>query len=519
MKKQDEMTASDSTPRRHWADRVADQVEADGRPPVLSTGISPSGDFHIGHVREVLTADAVYRVLVERGIETRFNYVADNFDPLRKVYPFLDQAVYADLVGRPLSEIRCPCDEHPSYGDHYLEPFLRALDDLRVDVELERADEMYKSGRMTPYIVQALEQRDRIASILAELTGKEVADDWSPFNPLCNACGRIAGTRLLSFSEKDETVEYRCDCGVTGEVPMAGGGKLIWRVDWPARWKMLGVTVEPFGKDHATKGGSFDTGVRVIREVFGGEPPLAIPYEWIGLSGKGDMSSSKGNVLSIGSVLEVVPPEALRYLVMRERPERRIKFDPGQPLLRLVDELDDATTAGRDERAVELSQASGFHAVGVPYQHLVVVAQLVGFDADRAVEVLHRSGYPEADRDAVASRMGYAHNWLEGFAPDSIRFTVQPRLPDEAAELDDAQRGFLGRLADGLEAGMDGQQIHDLIFRIAGDFPGTKPPRLFEAIYLSLLGRSRGPRAGWFLALLGPEFTTRRFREAAGGSA
>ena len=351
----------------------------------------------------------------------RFNYIADNFDPLRKVYPFLDPERFEPLVGRPLSEIPCPCGEHESYAEHFLAPFLAALRELRIDVEVERADRMYKSGRMTPYIVKALEGRDRIAEILRELTGKQMSEDWSPFNPLCAGCGRIAETQVTGFSATAETVDYRCGCGSAGTLDMAGGGKLIWRIDWPARWMMLGVTVEPFGKDHATRGGSYDTGARIVREIFGGEPPFPIPYEWIRLKGQGDMSSSKGNVLSIGRILEVVPPEALRYLVIRERPQRTINFDPGLPLLQLVDQVDDAAARGRDERAVELSQAGGFRPVGVPFKHLVVVVQVTRFDAARAVATLKRTGYPEVDADAVAGRMAYARRWLESFAPESLR--------------------------------------------------------------------------------------------------
>ena len=111
----------------HWADEVAGRVLASGREPVLSTGISPSGEIHIGNLREVLTADAIYRALLDRGARPRFNYVCDNFDPLRRVYPFLDPQVYASLVGRPLSEIPCPDGRHASYGDHFLEPFLDSL--------------------------------------------------------------------------------------------------------------------------------------------------------------------------------------------------------------------------------------------------------------------------------------------------------------------------------------------------------------------------------------------------------
>ena len=89
------------------------------------------------------------------------------------MYPFLDRARYEPLIGRPLSEIPCPCDAHVSYAEHFLSPFLEALDRLAVRVEVERADQMYKSGRMTPYVVRALEQRDRIARILEEETARK----------------------------------------------------------------------------------------------------------------------------------------------------------------------------------------------------------------------------------------------------------------------------------------------------------------------------------------------------------
>lgn len=510
------MSDSESRERpRHWADRVADDVGARPAAPVLSTGISPSGEIHIGNMREVLTADAVYRALRDAGGTPRFNYVADNFDPLRRVYPFLDRATYEPLVGRPLSELPCPCGGHESYSEHFLQPFLAALASLRVEVEVERADLMYKSGRMNPWVVRSLAARDRIAAILAEATGKQVADDWTPFNPLCPACGRIDRGSVTGFDADAETVDYRCGCGDAGTMPIAGGGKLVWRIDWPARWMMLGVTVEPFGKDHATRGGSYDTGARIVEEVFGGRAPYPIPYEWIRLKGQGDMSSSKGNVLSIGRVLEVVPPDVLRYLVIRERPQRTIDFDPGLPLLKLVDELDDAAATDRDVRSVELSRAAGFEPVGVPFKHLVVVAQAARFDPARTLEILRRTGYPDAAAAAVEARLGYARRWLESFAPEDLRFEVADSLPPAADELDAEQRRFLGALAERLRPGDDGDAVHAAIYEVAGGFEGVKPGRLFQAIYVALLGKRRGPRAGWFVSLLGADFCARRFREAA----
>jgi len=499
----------------HWADEVALAVMAAGRPAVLSTGISPSGDIHIGNLREVLTADAVYRALVERGVPARFTYVCDNLDPLRRVYPFLDPSIYSPLIGRPLTGVPCPCGEHPSYADHFLAPFLVSLRSLRIDVDVERADEMYRSGRMTAQIVAALESRDRIAGILSELTGKASEADWSPFQPLCPACGRINQARVTGFSARDSSVDYACACGSAGSVPMAGGGKLTWRVDWPARWKALGVTVEPFGKDHATSGGSYDTGVRIVREVFGGEPPLPIPYEWISLKGKGDMSSSKGNVLSIARALELLPPDALRYMVLREKPQKSIGFDPGPDFLKLLDEMEDRAATGHDERALSLSRVAGHEPLGVPFRHLIVVAQAANFDAGQANAILARSGYPGLETERVAERLPYVRRWLEDLASDEMRFEVRAELPPETGRLSLDQRRFLERLAVDLREGMSGEEIHASVYALAREFPDTKPAALFEAIYLSLLGKSRGPRAGWFVSVLGVRFCAERFREAA----
>ncbi len=509
------MTTKGETAARHWADDAADAAIASGRPVVVSSGISPSGEIHIGNMREVLTADAVFRAVKDRGALARFNYVCDNLDPLRHVYPFLDAAVYEPLIGKPLSAIPCPCGGHPSYSEHFLQPFLASLAALRVEVELERADDMYASGRMNETIGLALSGRDRIAAILTELTGKAIATAWSPFNPLCLSCGRITKTTVTGFSVRDETVSYACACGAAGERPMAGGGKLTWRVDWPARWAMLGVTVEPFGKDHATRGGSYDTGARISREVFEYEPPLPVPYEWISLKGQGDMSSSKGNVLSIGQVLELAPPEALRYLVMRERPQSTIAFDPGLPLLKIVDEIDDQTADGVDSRALALSRAAGFRPVGVPFKHLVVAAQVAGFDIPRTMDVLARTGYRGLDPEAVGARLAYARRWLDRHAPEDMKFEVKSDLPAEAAALSGDQKAFLARLASRLDDAMDGEAVHLLIYDLAKEFETAKPAELFQALYVALLGKPKGPRAGLFVAALGPGFCARRFASAS----
>ena len=499
--------------KQYWADRVARETAEIGGKHLISTGITPSGHIHIGNMREILTGDAIFRVLSERNVDCRFNYVADNFDPLRRAYPFLDRAAFEPCVGKPLCRIPCPCGAHSNYAEHFLSPFIEALDRLDVRVEVIRAEEEYQRGAFDDVVMTALEHQAKIEKIMEDETGKNVADDWSPFNVVCADCGKMTSTTVTGFDAHGKTVSYTCECGGSGTVAVAGNGKLTWRVDWPARWKVFGVTIEPFGKDHASKGGSYDTGRRIAREVFGIEPPYPVPYEWISLRGKGDMSSSKGNVVTISQVVDVVPGEVLRYFIFKSNPNKSLTFEPGLPLLNLVDEYD-AAASKKDTRAVELSRIGTEEPLGVPYRHIVSLIQTTSGDIDRIMQILKRNGIEVEDKKQLEERVRCASRWLERFAPPEIKFELQDSLPQRAEEFSDEQKKLLAALAERLQRGMNADQIHNLIYAIKEELE-IAPRTVFEAIYVSLLGKEKGPRAGWFLSSLDMDFLKRRLAEAS----
>jgi lysyl-tRNA synthetase, class I len=89
---------------------------------------------------------------------------------------------------------------------------------------------------------------------------------------------------------------------------------------------------------------------------------------------------------------------------------------------------------------------------------------------------------------------------------------VQPQLPAAVKDLDTAQRQLLERLSS-VEAS-SGDQWQAAIFTTAGDLE-LPAGRAFDAIYRAFLGRTNGPRAGWLLASLDPDFVATRLREAA----
>ena len=85
--------------------------------------------------------------------------------------------------------------------------------------------------------------------------------------------------------------------------------------------------------------------------MFEREPPLNVPYEFLNIGGK-KMSTSKGRGAAAHTIAEVVPPEQLRFLFLRPRPNQAIEFDPEgtDAIPRLFDEFDRfaAATAGRE---------------------------------------------------------------------------------------------------------------------------------------------------------------------------
>jgi lysyl-tRNA synthetase class 1 len=131
-------------------------------------------------------------------------------------------------------------------------------------------------------------------------------------------------------------------------------------------------------------------------------------------------------------------------------------------------------------------------------------------------------GSPLSDLEAavLTERIAAARGWLESYAPERARLVIQhDAVPAEVANLDDAQKGYLAALADAAapEKPGSGDAWQNLIFRVASE-TGLASGRAFGALYAAFLGRSNGPRAGWLLASLEPDFVVQRLRAAAGAA-
>ena len=172
----------------------------------------------------------------------------------------------------------------------------------------------------------------------------------------------------------------------------------------------------------------------------------------------------------------------------------------------------------RTSRPAVAAEAAAFRPA---FAHLALLLQIPNVDVGARVEAEKGSRLTTRELEILDERVRAARAWLETYAPERARLTVRrDGLPAEAAALDATQRRFLAALAHAVEASppSGGDRWQDAIFTTA-TAAGLEPKSAFAALYLSFLGRSNGPRAGWLLASLEPEFVIGRLREAAGEQA
>ncbi|MBI3495436.1 lysine--tRNA ligase [Candidatus Berkelbacteria bacterium] len=493
----------------HWFDEHAKRILKErGKTLVVATGITPSGPIHIGNLREILTADFVVKAIGSQA-DTTFYYITDDFDPLRKIYPFLDKR-FEQHIGKPYFLIPCPCGEHGSYAEHFLQPFLEALKSFGVSAKTLRVSELYRSGRYTDAIIKAVEGREKIKAILEQVSQRSLGGDWFPFNPLCGNCQKLRG-KVTDFDLTKHTVSYECpDCGSGGVANFSKGeGKLPWRIDWPARWWALGVNVEPVGKDHASHGGSYETGKRIAKEIFQFPAPYPIVYERVHLRGEGAMHSSTGIAIAASEILKAVSPTVIRFFFAKSQPDRHINFDPGEGLIQLYDEYtaadpkDPVRTVATVERLPHIS-----------YRHLLTIYQAAQGKQNLIKKSLARSGLAKEEIDVAVSFMERLGVWLQTYAPERVKFEVSQTLPAAAKRLSRAQKQFLASILKKYQSKKTWQgdelqgAIHEL--RKASDIEAKDA---FVALYLVFTGKDSGPQAGWFLASLGKDFVIQRLSE------
>ncbi|OGI22512.1 MAG: lysine--tRNA ligase [Candidatus Moranbacteria bacterium RIFCSPHIGHO2_01_FULL_55_24] len=523
-----------------WGDKLVEQIKeqykekiARGEAIVIRDEKTASGRVHVGSMRGVAIHGIVAEILQEEGVSCRYLYEINDFDPMDGLPVYLDESVFREHMGKPLCNVPSPDPSAKNFAEYFGNEFKSVIADAGFVPEFYLSSEVYRAGRYNEVIRLALENASKIREIYKRISGAVKPDDWMPLQVICEKCGKIGTTKVKAFD--GEMVEYACQpnlvkwaegCGHEGKIsPFDGNAKLPWKVEWAAKFRVMGVDVEGAGKDHSTKGGARDIANHISREVFDYQPPFDIPYEFFLVGGK-KMSSSKGAGSSSREVADFLPPQLFRFLLISKDPKRVIDFIPDGdtiPLLYdLYDKYAESYFADKDDDytrtfalAHPVEKRGAIQKRFLPRFSLVsFLVQMPHMDFLKEVEALKGSTLTEADIHEAEERATYAKAWLGQYAPESYRYELQQEsVPEGALHFTPEQKEALNLLLEYVrkQESLDGQELHTALHSIK-EKTGIPPKDLFSAIYLSFLGKESGPKAGWFLSVLEKSFLESRLQ-------
>jgi lysyl-tRNA synthetase class 1 len=537
----------------HWIKKVVEDLKRRPESPlVLSTGKTPSGPIHIGICRELLYCSAFKELLEQDGFETRFLFFVDDFDPIKSFPPNLPKEFikHKEYLGRPMSDVPCPYGDCGSWAEHFSRELLDSLGEFGIYPEAIKTHEFYETKNAKDAIRTAFKEVDTLRDIQGRIVGPTLSKDkrskfekqletWTPCTVVCESCGTLKTVDVKSFDLGRDVVGYSCGiCGDNREVSIVEGRiKLKWRIDWPTKWAYFKVSCEPAGKDHCVKGGAYDTGEAICSEIYGWNPPYRVAFEWLTL-GKRAMKTHKGISFTPSEWLKVSPPDVLRYLIFREEPARHISFYP-ERIPFLVDDFEhieavffdrDSTRPNEEKDLIEFlyplcrpNVDTSRLPLRLPFRYAAVLAQLSPLlgqeDVVEKSSKVVSSMYglerlsPEEKSD-ISIRLSRAGYWVENYAPKSDRFKIAEEIPDTVRNrIGEVERQALSglRALIGQKEWAE-QELQNGIFSIGKEIYGSDAKKVFEIVYLVVLGQPYGPRLaplllsldrGWLLERLG----------------
>lgn len=503
---------------------------------LFETGYGPSGLPHIGTFGEVARTTMVRRAfeaLTEGKIRTRLICFSDDMDGLRKVPGNVpNRDLLAKHLDEPLTRVPDPFGKYESFAHHNNAMLRDFLDRFGFEYEFYSATECYLAGMFDETLLKMLSVYDEVMEIMLPTLGSERQSTYSPFLPVCPRTGRVLQVPMIERHPRKGTVVYiDPETGKKVETKVTGGAvKCQWKADWALRWTALGIDYEMAGKDLID---SVTLASKICR-VMGGTPPEGFNYELF-LDEKGEkISKSRGNGLTIEEWLTYATPESLAlFMFQKPRSAKKLHFDV---IPRAVDEyLASLSAFPRQDAKNQLDNPVWHIHQGAPPPGdtpttFALLKNLVAASNAKDKDVLW--GYIQRHLpDATPER----YPLLDRLAGYAIRYYQDFDLPKKQHRAaDEVERDALQKLSAALAKAPRDASAEDLqaiVYDVGRSIPryqdlnakGATPERpgvsnaWFAAIYEVLLGESKGPRFGSFIALYGIEETRSLIAKALEG--
>jgi lysyl-tRNA synthetase class 1 len=256
--------------------------------------------------------------------------------------------------------------------------------------------------------------------------------------------------------------------------------------------------------DHHTRGGSEDTCKVVTLELMKKEYHIPYKYGFILFQGK-KYSKSKGTGMGVTEIVKLMPPEIVKYILLRPDLEENTDINPTpENLLRTYEEFQNAAELAKKDEELERSERKKAIAYKLATDRQNWKAQFL--DVLLYYQVYGNWNQVAAvlkDPAGVAYLRPYIEEWVKrGFMPEEYKFRYQPMAnqPTENA------KKFFGSL----QPEMDALAIHNGVFEFAKT-NGIEPKQMFAELYDALITKPKGPRMGKLIEALGIERVKKDF--------
>jgi len=508
--------------RGTWIDKVAYEIinreKKLGRDlSIIKTesGLGASGIPHVGSMADAVRAYVVTLALRDMGYNSVSIAFSDDMDGLRSIPQGLPKWL-EDYLLMPVSMIPDPFECHSSYGEHMSSLLRESLDMAGIEYVHYSAREVYRKGMLVKEIDEILRNADKAGEIIYEETGQEKYLNILPYYVVCEKCGRIYTTVVTEYDPKRKMVKYECvgaeikgrwydGCGHEGWVKIdSDKGKLVWKVEFAARWRALDIRFEAYGKDIAD---SVRVNDRVSREILGFEPPYHIRYEMFLDEAGRKITKSRGNVFTPQVWYRYGSPESLiLFLLKRFIGTRRVKLETIVYMMRELDYYRDVYHGKiKIENPMKLARMRGLieytyklgpvPPVVVPYEVILSLAEVApeGKEREFILKRLDKYGY-KYKPDDVEELIEYAVNW--------VREVGKPPLYEAEIELEPVYQEALKKFIEEINDLSDGEEIQSVIFKTAREY-NIPIKEFFKTLYIIISGREYGPRLGPLIADIG----------------
>ncbi len=512
---------------QHWSKTIAEEaINRMGERQRICGGWSPSGIFHVGNAREMITCNAFNRMLKMRSADSEFIFVIDDTDPLDKIPKIFKKYtnVLKPYLGHPINRVPDPTGEYESYAEYFASGIIKSANDWGIAVRFIRASELYKAGKYDKYLKLYLEKEDTIQEIMEEISGSPLKGF---FNVICEGCGNLKTTQITDSSDIN-SIKYICKtdrmykgCDFEGTTSIEDRQwKLKWRLDWPARQSFLGVTIEPAGKDHAADGGSIDTTIAIHERVFGKPGPLMPGYGFIVMKGK-KMSGSKDGIPA-ANLINFMDPYSFLFMVYRNNQRRDIEFkletgeygDLSDEFVAIRRAMNGKEFYGTDKEfeklkvAAQLALPEDLYSVipaNIKFSELALLYQTNFKDKSKLINKLRALGKltDEDDPEELNQRIDRIGYWLENLAPDSMKFEILTSAPENISDFwNEKICAIWKKVLTTTPDNIDNKEFLNHLREITKEQNAEIKP-VFKAFYQLLLGKNVGPNAAGLVDSLG----------------